>query len=75
MHNQFEEQIDAGLSTLASNGGSGGLPVGPPAQARPAPEGTAQPDADVAATLAQQQNDANAAEGAASQGASAVAFM
>ena len=72
MHNQFREQIDAGLSTLAASQGQGGLPPGPAAGARPDPEGTAQPDRDVAATLAQQQNDADAAEGAATDGANAV---
>jgi len=72
MHNQFREQIDAGLSTLAASQGQGGLPPGPAAGARPDPEGTAQPDRDVAATLTQQQNDADEAEGAATDGANAV---
>jgi hypothetical protein len=73
MHNEFREKIDAGLGTLADNQGQGGLPSGPAAGARPVPEGTAQPDRDVAATLAEEQTEADAAEAAATNGASGSA--
>jgi len=72
MHNQFQEQVDAGLSTLASSQGSGGLPSGPVANGVPTPDGTAQPDRDVVATLAQQQSEADNAEATATDGANAV---
>ena len=72
MHNQFQEQIDDGVATLADSEGRDGIPAGPVANASPVPEGAAQPDPDVAATLAQQQNDADVAEGAAKDGANAV---
>ena len=72
MYNRFREQIDAGLSRLASSQGQGGLPPAPAAGARPNPEGVAQPDADVTATLAQQQNDADSAEGAVADGVNAI---
>jgi hypothetical protein len=72
MHNQFQEQVDAGLSTLASSEGSGGIPGGPVANGVPTPDGAAQPDLDVVATLAQQQSEADNAEAAATDGASAV---
>jgi len=75
MHNQFREQIDDGLSTLADSEGQDGIPPGPVANARPVPEGTTQPDPDVAATLAQQQTDADSAEGAAADGQNAVSTM
>jgi len=75
MCNQFQEQVDAGLGTLASNEGQRGLPPGPSAGTRPLPEGNAQPDPDVVANLAQQQTEADAAEKAASEGQSAVASM
>lgn len=65
MHNEFREQIDAGLGKLADIEGQEGFPSGPAPGARPVPEGTAQPDSNVATTLEQQQSDADAAvEGA-----------
>ena len=72
MHNQFEEQVDAGLSTLASSEGSGGIPSGPAANGVPTPDGNAPPDRNVVATLAQQQSEADNAEAAATDGANAV---
>jgi len=72
IHNQFQAQVDDGLNTLATNQRQGGLPPAPAAGGRPAPEGTVQPDRDVAAVLAQQQGDADAAEAAAADGANAV---
>jgi hypothetical protein len=70
MHNQFQEQVDSGLGTLTSSEGSGGLPAGPVANAQPVAAATVPPDPDVAATLAQQQSDADSAEAAATNGAS-----
>jgi len=75
MSNQFHEQIDAGLSTLAASGGQAELPPAPAAGARTVAEGTAPPDPDVAVTLAQQQTDAVAAEKAAADGQNAVVSM
>lgn len=75
MQNQFREKIDAGLSTLAQNQGKDGLPSGPAADSRPSPEGTAQPDRDVVATLDQQQGDVDSAEQAATDGANGGAAM
>ncbi len=69
MHNQFREQVDTGLSTLAQSQGREGLPSGPAADARPSPEGTAQPDQDADAIVAQEQKDADTAEEAATDGA------
>jgi hypothetical protein len=70
MHNQFREQIDAGLQTLAAKQGQDGLPSSPPPGAVAVPEGTAQPDPDAASELMQQQQEADQAEGEAAQGAS-----
>jgi hypothetical protein len=75
MHNQFREQIDTGLSTLATSEGKGGLPSGPAAGPRPDPEGSAPPDHDVEAMLTQDQRDANAAEADATNAANSVASM
>lgn len=72
IHNQFHEQVDEGLSTIASGPNQGELPNVPPAGARPVQEGTVQPDSDVASVVAQQQSDADAAEAAATDGANAV---
>jgi hypothetical protein len=68
MHNQFREQIDAGLKNLADNPGQNGLPAGPPADTRAVPEGTAQVDQSATSELAQQQQDADLAEAEAAQG-------
>ncbi len=72
MHNQFREQVDNGLSALADKQGQSGMPPGPAANGRPNPDGTAQPDGNVADTLAQQQTAASSAESTASDGASAI---
>jgi hypothetical protein len=64
MHNQFREQIDSGLKTLAENQGKGGLPSGPPPNPRTVAEGQATADAasSVQDALARQLADANQAE-------------
>ena len=63
MHNQFQDHVDTGLKQLADGQGKGGLPPGPPPQARPSPDGVASPDSGptVEAALQQQQQDANQA--------------
>ena len=59
MHNQFQAQLDSGMQTLASKGGTGGLPkppdTGTTAGEVPAPT----PDASAAAQLQQQQQQAD----------------
>jgi hypothetical protein len=75
MQNQFREKIDAGVSTLAQSQEKDGIPTGPAANPSPSPEGTAQPDRDVVATLAQQQGDTDTAEAAATQGANGSTSM
>jgi hypothetical protein len=67
MHNQFVEQVDAGLGTLASDQGGEGLPTAPAADARPSVDAAAQPDPNAEVLVAEQQNDADAAEAAATQ--------
>jgi len=62
MHNQFQEQIAAGMNQLASNPGQGGLPPAPPANPRPVAEGQAPPAADAASLLAQQAQQADQTE-------------
>jgi len=70
MHNQFRQQIAAGMDTLASNQGRNGLPTGPAAGARPSPNGSAQVDPNAASVLAKQVDDANQAEAQLRQQAS-----
>lgn len=70
MHNDFREQIDSGLQTLAKTQGQKGLPSGPPPGAVAVPEGTAPPDPNAGSTVAQQQQEADQAEGEAQQGSS-----
>jgi hypothetical protein len=63
MHNQFRQQIDAGLGKLASDQGTGGLPNGPPAGAVNSRDGQGQADLNSEASLIQQQQQsANQAE-------------
>jgi hypothetical protein len=57
MHNQFREQIDSGLKTLADNQAKG-LPTAPASGARPVAEGTADPAPDAPAQLVAQETDA-----------------
>jgi hypothetical protein len=62
MHNHFREQLDAGLKTLASNSGKGGLPQAPDTFTMPGEVPPPAPDANVRALLAAQQKDADQAE-------------
>jgi hypothetical protein len=57
MHNQFREQIDSGLKTLAENRAKG-LPGGPDATAHYIPEGNADPVPGAEAQLVAQDADA-----------------
>lgn len=54
MHNDFRQQIDSGLSTLANNQ-AGGLPSPPPAGAFNSRDGQGQSDLNSEASLIQQQ--------------------
>jgi len=65
MHNQFREQMNAGLKSLADNAGKNGLPAAPAADShKDNADGTAAPDdaADLTAKLNQQQQEAEQAE-------------
>jgi hypothetical protein len=62
MHNQFREQIDGGLKTLADNSGKGGLPPAPDTGTSPGEVPPPPPEANVDSTLQAQQQQANQAE-------------
>jgi hypothetical protein len=62
MQNQFREQIDAGLKTLAENGGKNGLPNGPAATPYVVTEGQATADPGASEALLQQGQAADEAE-------------
>ena len=66
MQNQFREQLDLGLKTLADNEADG-LPKAPAANARVVAEGTAIPLADAEAELAAQETAASRLEAEVSQ--------
>jgi hypothetical protein len=67
MHNQFREQLDQGLQTLAENKARG-LPNGPAADAHTATDGTAYPVPGADAQLAAQETDAANLEAHVRQG-------
>ncbi|HZP22721.1 MAG TPA: hypothetical protein VFB04_04695 [Terriglobales bacterium] len=63
MHNQFRENIDAGLKVMADNdANSKGLPKAPPAEARTVSQGTCEPASDAQSTLLAQQDEASRLE-------------
>jgi hypothetical protein len=62
MHNEFRQQISAGLEKLASDQGKGGLPAGPAANPRQVAEGQAAPSADARDLLTRQVQEANQTE-------------
>ena len=62
MHNDFRQKLGAGLQMLADNQGKNGMASGPPADPRPVEEGQAQPDANAASQLDEQQHNADTAE-------------
>ncbi len=61
MHNQFRQQIDSGLKTLADNQGKNGLPKSPDTSTSAGEVPAPSPD-DVQAELQKQQADANQTE-------------
>jgi hypothetical protein len=62
MHNQFREQIDSGLKTLADNSGKGGLPPAPDTSTSAGEVPPPPPDANVDSALQAQQQAANQTE-------------
>jgi hypothetical protein len=62
MHNEFREQISAGMEKLAGNQGKGGLPTGPAANPRQVAEGQASASADAKDLLAKQVQEADRTE-------------
>jgi hypothetical protein len=61
MHNQFRQQIDSGLKTLADNQGKNRLPAAPDTHTSAGEVPAPAPD-DVQAELQKQQADANQTE-------------
>ena len=68
MQNQFREQIDAGLKTLAQNQGKGGLPAAPDTRTQPGEVPPLEPDASIATLLQHQQQQADRTEREMQQG-------
>jgi hypothetical protein len=62
MHNQFQAQLDSGLQTLASKGGTGGLPKPPDTATTAGEVSPPPPDSDAASQLAAQQQQADQTE-------------
>jgi hypothetical protein len=62
MHNQFREQIDSGLKTLAGNSGKGGLPPAPDTGTSAGEVPPPPPEANVDSALQAQQREANQTE-------------
>ena len=62
MHNNFRQQLDAGLDALAKNSGTGGLPKAPDTQTSAGQVPLPAPDKGVDAQLADQQRQADDAE-------------
>jgi hypothetical protein len=62
MHNNFREQLDSGLKTLAQNSGTNGLPKAPDTQTLAGEVAPPAPDKNVDAQLADQQKEATQAE-------------
>jgi len=73
MHNQFREQLDSGLKTLADNQARG-LPTAPAAAPRTVAEGTADPAPGAESQLVAQETDAARLEDQVRQGGSANYF-
>jgi hypothetical protein len=62
MHNQFRENIEAGLGKLASSSGSAGIPAAPVADPQPLQEGQAPADDQARNLLMAQLKEADQAE-------------
>jgi len=67
MHNQFREQLDSGLKTLADKGGTGGLPKAPDTATTNGEVPPPTPDSGAADQLQAQQQQANQTEAQATQ--------
>jgi hypothetical protein len=67
MHNSFREQLDSGLQTLAEKSGTGGLPKAPDTQTTAGEVPPPAPDRNLDALLANQQKEADQAEGEVQQ--------
>jgi hypothetical protein len=61
-HNEFREQISAGMEKLARNQGKAGLPAGPAPDPRQVAEGQASASADAKDLLAKQVQEADRTE-------------
>jgi hypothetical protein len=70
MHNQFRQQLDSGLQTLAANAGKGGLPQAPDTTTVSGEVPAPTPDSAAAAQLANAQREADAADHAVQQAGS-----
>ena len=62
MHNNFRQQLDAGLDALAKNAGTGGLPKAPDTQTSAGQVPPPAPDPNVDTQLTNQQKDASQLE-------------
>jgi hypothetical protein len=62
MHNQFREQIDSGLKTLADNSGQGGLPTAPDTGTTAGEVPPPPPDPNAQSALQDQQKEADQSE-------------
>jgi hypothetical protein len=62
MHNQFREQVDSGLKTLADSSGKGGLPPAPDTGTSAGEVPPPPPEANVDGALQAQQREANQTE-------------
>jgi hypothetical protein len=67
MHNQFREQLDSGLKTLADKGGTGGLPKPPDTATTGGEVPPPAPDSGAADQLQAQQQQADQTEAQATQ--------
>jgi hypothetical protein len=67
MHNQFREQLDAGLKTLADKGGTGGLPKAPDTATTGGEVPPPTPDSAAADQLQAQQQQADQTDAQAAQ--------
>jgi hypothetical protein len=69
MHNQFRQQLDSGLQTLASNAGKGGLPQAPDTTTTNGEVPAPAPDKSAAEQLKGAQQEAEAVDNAVQHGA------
>jgi hypothetical protein len=69
MHNQFRQQLDSGLQTLASNAGKGGLPQAPDTSTTGGEVPAPTPDKSAADQLKSAQQEGEAVDNAVQNGA------